>query len=877
MPQNQSVIADNLKHKREHLIDLFFKGRASHFLGQHTRMLDTYFHDSFEASRIGPQLELDKNPYAIIALGGYGREEQCLHSDVDLLFLFKKRIPDTAEGLTQEIVYPLWDIGLDVGYAMRSLDECIDLARHDYEILTPLLDARFICGMSILYTELLEKIDAAIIKPKARKIIDWLIAANRDRHLRFGDSSYRLEPNLKEGQGGLRDYHTMLWIGRILFNLKQSRDLEVNGYLSSHEFQQLSQALDFIWEVRNRLHHLIGRKYDQLHFEHQITLADSMQYEDKNGQKGVENFLSDLHRQIESIKQQHLMLLFELGYSDKAKYKSKHLKYTDIRGLEVVNGALRFGSLEIVLQTPALLMKIFEESSRLKIPLSIEAKRIVGEFGYLVDEKVRTLPAVVKSFERILLTSAPTFNVLKEMLNTGLLVRLIPEMNGIVNRIQYDEYHLYPVDIHLLRTVQTIKKFGTDQDDPQNLLYGNLFKELKNRKLLLWAALLHDIGKGGDGGEHSAKGAPLVRQIMTAKGYKPQEVDTVAFLTREHLLLVKAATRRDINDEETALNCARRIKAGERLKMLYLLTVADSIATGPNAWSDWTATLLRDLFLKVLNVLEKGDLATQEAVNRIEENKQAVLSLAPTPASKKEAEDLFSVMSPRYLLYMPADEIVKDMDLYRHVGPREFSWQIFKDSNTQTRTVRICAKDHPGLFSKIAGVFTLNNLDILDAQIFTWRNHMALDVFELKPPLDLVFEAERWAQAEKNLHDVLSGRLDLRAALQEKSAYDRTPKPRFGKRPHRIDIDNQSSSFFTIVEVFTYDYPGLLYSITDALFRCGLDIWVAIISTKVDQVVDVFYVRDFDGQKVDTPEQEETIRVAIEGVVDNKGLLNVRN
>ncbi|MEE8542166.1 MAG: DUF294 nucleotidyltransferase-like domain-containing protein, partial [Desulfobacterales bacterium] len=183
MPQNQSVIADNLKHKREHLIDLFFKGRASHFLGQHTRMLDTYFHDSFEASRIGPQLELDKNPYAIIALGGYGREEQCLHSDVDLLFLFKKRIPDTAEGLTQEIVYPLWDIGLDVGYAMRSLDECIDLAGHDYEILTPLLDARFICGMSILYTELLEKIDAAIIKPKARKIIDWLIAANRDRHL----------------------------------------------------------------------------------------------------------------------------------------------------------------------------------------------------------------------------------------------------------------------------------------------------------------------------------------------------------------------------------------------------------------------------------------------------------------------------------------------------------------------------------------------------------------------------------------------------------------------------------------------------------------------------------------------------------------------
>ena len=299
--------------------------------------------------------------------------------------------------------------------------------------------------------------------------------------------------------------------------------------------------------------------------------------------------------------------------------------------------------------------------------------------------------------------------------------------------------------------------------------------------------------------------------------------------------------------------------------------MADWIATGPKAWSDWTATLLRDLFLKILNVLEKGDLATQEAVNRIEEKKQAVLSLAPTPASKKETEDLFRVMSPRYLLYMPADEIVKDMDLYRRVGRREFSWQIFKDSNTRTRTVRICAKDHPGLFSKIAGVFTLNNLDILDAQIFTWRNHMALDVFELKPPPDLVFEVERWAQAEKNLHDVLSGRLDLGVALQEKTAYDHTSKPRFGKRPHRIDIDNRSSSFFTIVEAFTYDYPGLLYSITDALFRCGLDIWVALISTKVDQVVDVFYVRDFDGQKVDSPEQEAAIKTAVGKVLEMKG------
>ena len=868
MTENTEQIGKTLQQKRSQLIDLLFKGRAPQFLEQHARILDDYFHDSFEASQIGPQLSLAKNPYAIIALGGYGRQEQCLQSDVDLLFLFQKKIPAKADSLTREIVYPLWDAGLDVGYAMRSVDECIDLAGKDYDILTPLLDARFVCGMSPLYTQLLEKLSTQLIHPRSAKIIAWLIATNRERHERFGDSSYLLEPNLKEGRGGLRDYHTMLWIARIQFNLRQPRDLEYYGYLSHNEFHQLKRALAFIWDVRNRLHRLIGRKYDQLHFEHQISLAETMQYEDLNGQKGVENFLSDLHVRMEFIKQQHLMFLFELGYTHRSKYKTKHLKHTAVDGLEVVEGALGFKTLEAVLQSPQLLIKIFEESSRLQIPLNAEAKRIVNEFGYLIDDAFRTAAWALKSFEKILATFTPTFNVLKEMLNTGFMIRFIPEFAGIVNRIQYDAYHLYPVDIHLIRTVQAIQKFGTKLDANPDPLCGRLKKELKNRKLLLWSALMHDIGKVGTGGEHSQKGAEIVSQVLRAKGYKAEEIDSVAFLTREHLFLIKAATRRDINDEETAINCARRVKDTERLKMLYLLTVADSIATGPKAWGDWAAILLRDLFLKVLNVLEKGELATHEAVKLIESKKEAVLTSAPAGVTRDDAEALFNVMSPRYLLNVPSDEIGKDITLYGRIEEKRFVWNISKDPRTHTRSVRICAQDRPGLFSQIAGIFTLNGMDILDAQIFTWRNHMALDVFELKPPLDVLREDEVWARAEQNLSDALAGRLDLRAALKEKMAVYRSSQPRFGRRPHRVVIDNESSSFFTIIEVFTYDFLGLLYSITDALFRTGLDIWVAIISTNVDQVVDVFYVRDFDGQKADAPEQENSIKTAIENVLE---------
>jgi len=300
------------------------------------------------------------------------------------------------------------------------------------------------------------------------------------------------------------------------------------------------------------------------------------------------------------------------------------------------------------------------------------------------------------------------------------------------------------------------------------------------------------------------------------------------------------------------------------LKMLYLLTVADSMATGPKAWNEWTQALLRDFFLKVLNVLEKGELASRKAVKLIEKKKYQVLSGESLSQSKKDLEELFNVFSPRYLLYADTGQITKDIKLYQSLGKNDFVWDITKSDNANTRAVKICAKDRPGLFSKISGIFTLNNIDIIDAQIFTWRNQIALDIFTVKPPPEQIFEKERWERVRKNLQSALSGELDLAKTLREKMAVNKPFRNLGLIRSHRIVIDNDSSSFFTIVEVFTYDFPGLLFNITDALFRCKLDIWVAKIATKVDQVVDVFYVRDFDGQKVDLPDQVAEIKAAIE-------------
>jgi [protein-PII] uridylyltransferase len=291
--------------------------------------------------------------------------------------------------------------------------------------------------------------------------------------------------------------------------------------------------------------------------------------------------------------------------------------------------------------------------------------------------------------------------------------------------------------------------------------------------------------------------------------------------------------------------------------------VADSVATGPAAWNDWTSHLLREFFLKMLNVLEKGELASEKAVATIERKREALLATAASEADRRSLEAFFPVLPPRYLLSVPAESIVSHIQLFRHLGPADFVWDIRPSSEGATRTVTICAKDRPGLMARMAGVFTLNNINILDVQVFTWRNRIALDIFEVTPPPDPIFEEEKWRRAEDNLTAALAGTLDIAAAIQPRLEAARGVKPRTVKRPHRVRLDNTSSSFFTIIEVFTYDFPGLLYSIADVLFRCELDIWVAKIATKVDQVVDVFYVRDLSGQKVDAPERVSAIKEAL--------------
>jgi [protein-PII] uridylyltransferase len=851
-----------LGEEKEDLIARFLKGDEPSFLERHAELLDDYFRESFARSDVGPQIRVDKNPYAIIALGGYGRKEQCIHSDVDVLLLFKQRVPQETKGLIQEVLYPLWDVGLDVSYATRSLRECSTLASQDFEVLTSLMDARFLCGISSLYSDLMVRLRDKVLGRRGRAYVDWLVERSGQRHARFGDSTYLLEPNLKEGHGGLRDYHAMLWVARVTYDISEPRDLEFFGHLSHDEFHALHEALSFISTVRNWLHHLSGRRCDQLYFEYQVKLAKALGFRQKNGQQGVERFLGTLHGQMGFLKRHHLTFLGR-AVGARRPGRKKAPRRVLAPGIHVVHDSLEFESPQAILENPRVLVGIFEKSATLGLPLAAGASRLVKEFLHLVDDKFRGSRKVIKSFEQILAAPARTFNVLNEMLNTGMLAALVPEIGGIVNRIQYDEYHVYPVDKHCLRTVQTLKEFRDAGPHGQEGFYAKLFREIGNPALLLWAALFHDVGKGEHGHEgHARQGGQIVRHVFKRMGFPDADIETISFLVREHLLLVHTATRRDINDEKIVVQCARSFGDLEHLNMLYLLTVADSKATGPKAWNEWKAALLKELFLKVRHILKTGELATPASADVIAKKREAVFQGAPSTPTEA-MESLFDNMSPRYLLYTPSDDILRHMELYHRLGQDPLVLEVETTKGEDYRTATICTKDFPGLFSTIAGVFTLNNINILSAQIYTWRNHIALDIFQVKAPPDTIMEEDTWARVNKDLKAALSGELALSAALDQKGKAYKSLERKWPGQSDEVIIDNESSDIFTIIEVYTHDSLGLLYKITSALFQYRLNIWVAKIATKVDQVVDVFYVRDFDGQKVDNPEEVLAIKEGI--------------
>ena len=853
--------ADELKRERGELISLFSAGEVSEtFQETCTEIVDHYFRRSVQESDTGQRLFRDKNPFALVALGGYGRRDLCIHSDIDVLILFDSKVPSSAKKLAEDFFYPLWNLGLDLGHAIRGIKDCLSLASENLEGLTSLMDARFICGDSPLYLALMERLEKKILPKKGLTLSRWLEEQNEMRLAVFGDASCLLEPNLKEGIGGLRDYHHLLWLGKAFFHLRTPKDLETSGLLSHKEYADLESHLNFIHLVRNHLHRESARKNDRLTFDHQESIAQALAFKDQDSLLAVEQFLGQIHASMASIKSLRHSFVF-------THFPGSRKNGTGAAGSESLSapffmdqGEIHFPSATAILRDPLLLLDIFVEGAKAGRPLSLESKRLVREFLYLVDEPFRASERAARGFLSAL--SAPNASeALDQMLETGFLCAFIPEFEPIQDRVQFDNYHLFPVGRHLLQTVRHLKALHQERD----ILLADIFLDLPDPEPLFVAALFHDIGKTGK--DHAAKGAALVRKILKRFGYDRKRMEDVCFLVHRHLLLAETASRRDLNDEKIVVQCAGTVGTMERLKMLYLLSWADGKATGPRAWNDWIANLVLELFFKILHILEKGELATPDASKRMKLSLQQVRSRSGDQLSTVDQEALFDGMPPNYLIETSPRAIVRHIALYktlRDAGSKglksAFCLEAEAAPSSGTYEVTFLARDRAGLFSDVAGIMALNNINILSARIYTWRDGTAVDIFTVTPPLDPLHPEEIWERIKGDLAETFEGRLPLPERLQQKaepSILFRMKSP--GRQP-QVHVDNEASDFFTLIEVFADDRIGLLYRITHALFTLGVDIRIAKIATKGDQVADVFYVLDLEGQKVMEQEKVEKIR-----------------
>ncbi len=846
-------IVEELKRSREELEASFRSGRLQDGLEEScTELVDRYFRRGIEESRSGELLFRKGVLFSLIAVGGYGRRDLSLRSDIDLLVLFASKIPVEAKPLVKEILFPLWDLGIELGYAVRSLRECVRLAKADFEVLTSLLDARFIGGSSPLFLTLVEHIDKKVISKKQGRFAGWLKDTHVVRKETFGDASHMLEPDLKQGIGGLRDLHHMTWLARAELGLRTPRDLETSGRLSHREYDDLEKAVSLIRCVRSHLHDLSGRKNDRLTFEFQPEIARRLGYRQQGHTLPVERFMGDLHGAMASVKA--LCRRTTELYTRQVPSDSPDDDQSGLRpGLALNGDGIRFQSAAAVPEDPLLLMHAFEASSRTGIPLSLETMRLIREFLPFVDYGFRESGDAASAFLNILRADGAA-DILDQMFESRFLDAYIPEFEDIRDRVQFDTYHLFPVGHHSLETVRVLKNVTRQKE----ILLSSLFLDLVDPDVLLLAAFFHDIGKSKP--DHAGHGALIATRILERLGLESPRVKESAFLVGNHLLLVETATRRDLGDEKAIVGCASSVGTIERLKMLYLLTWADACATGPRAWTGWTAALVQELFFKVLHVLERGELASPDATKRTEWVQMEVVRSAAGRIGSDQLHQAFHLMPPRYLLNTAPSEIVRHIELFWQLEnlstcgkESDFVMSRRLDEVWGCWDVSFLAPDRPGLFSDAAGVFALNNINILSSEIYTWRDHTAVDVFRVILPAKGRPPEETWARVDEDFADVFAGRICLNNRLERKAAPSILTRRGAPARPSRVRIDNSASDFFTLVEVFADDRVGLLYDVTRTLTGLGLDIRIARVSTKADQAADTFYVCTLDGFKVEDP------------------------
>ena len=844
-----------LKTQKQALDELWSRGLSgARLLENHSRLAD-----EFIRSRYG-EIEIDglDDQVAVVALGGYGRQELFPFSDIDVMILFRpsfrKRIKEVADG----ILYPLWDTGYEVGHGVRTIRESLSQVREDFVFQVAMLDARLIVGSQSLFDELIEHYHKQFVEGRRDQFVESINRFSSERRERFGSHGYLLEPNIKESKGGLRDIQTMVWSAQVVFGINSINGIVEAGFLLESEGRRFEEARNMLIRIRNRLHYISGRKNDQLFFEQQEEMSTALGYQNEDHSLGVERFMRDVYGHLRTVAviadlfADHINEV--LGLDDgKSEIAERVVEdWIEIRR----NRVHLVARSEEIRKKPHLLIRVFLASSRFGLPLHHRAKMTITEHLGLITDKVRASPRMAKPFLRILSTPDNIIEVMGAMLETGILAAYIPEFGRINTLAQHDVYHIYTVDRHLIQAVAELHRVVGEEPEIASLI--------TRKKPFFLAALLHDIGKNS-GLDHSEYGADLMRAIGERLGLDAQEVDDLSFLVLHHLFIPENALRRDLNDTVFIQRCAETIKSVERLAMLYLLSIADSQATGPSAWSEWKATLMRDMYLKVdaylahigdseqvLDIVERqhdeGVAWLREQLNTLVKDEQGLrMDIAELSA------DYLNSFTPEAV----AHHLRLHRDHYRVI--RQKALAVAEEVSGHW-SILVMAHDNPGLLAKICGVMTLHNLIVVNAQIFTWADDTVVDVIDVLPAEGVSFDEYDWDRLNEDLDKAVTHRIGIGYRLYEKlkNSYGRK-RELTGTQDHLVLLDNEGSEDFTIVEVHAADLPGQLYQITQTLADLGVNIHKAFIATEVGQLIDVFYVLDRNGDKIIAEEYQREL------------------
>ncbi|MBI5561512.1 MAG: [protein-PII] uridylyltransferase [Deltaproteobacteria bacterium] len=807
---------------------------------------------------------------ALVALGGYGRSELNIKSDVDLMLLYGRKITPEMERLTQEMLYVLWDTGLDVGFSIRSLEESLALAKEDLKTRTALLDARFLSGDAALYDALVKKTASRLFEGRAAsRFIDAKIEETRERHVRFGGSVYILEPNIKEGEGGLRDFHTAVWIVKARHGQRGIETALEDGIVTRGEWAELTASVDFLLWVRNELHFAVKRKTDQMTFDHQERIAGVLGHASTERMLAVEAFMQRYYRHASAVNGLSGLMQSRCLHKNAGKGLFWPRKKVRIdRCYAVVDNMLTVRDKDAFALSEDAAINAFVYSQAFGVELNQETRDLVLRYPVDGGTSWRSSPVISAAFLKIL-KGANVYKTLSEMHRLKFLERYIPEFGEITCRVQHDLYHVYTVDAHTLFAVRELERLRGEYKANFSLL-STLFGETPNPEVLTLAVLLHDIGKAAGKG-HAEHGAEIARGICKRLNLPEDSASLVRFLVRNHLCLADTAQYRDIHDEKLVIEFAKKVGDIERLNLLYLLTFADVRAVGPDVWSQWKGALFQELYFKALTVIERGTFEAEDVEARLRAIRDKVLALIKQDGTGAGAvEEYFGLLPQRYFLTTSPDFVADHIRILRGLGTRPYVFTTRQDRGREYTEFVVCTHDTHGLFSMITGVMSANAVNILGAQINTLKNGLVLDVLQVTSHIgELIVDEAKLKKIERDLADVLTGKVKVAslAGRRKASILDRKAKPRVATR---VETDNEVSDAYTVLDIHAQNRIGLLYDITSAITRLGLYIHVSKIATKGDEAADIFYVKDIFGQKVYYTERLREISSSITKAIDEK-------